>query len=39
MSKKKYNNVFYKKRIKYFELELKNSLSSLMVILFNIKNI
>ena len=39
ISKKKYNNVFYKKRIKYFELELKNSLSSLMVILLNIKNI
>jgi len=39
MSKKKYKNVFYKKRIKYFELELNNSLTSLMVILFNIKNI
>jgi len=39
ISKKRYNNVFYRKRIKYFELELKNSLSSLMIILLNLKNI
>tara|TARA_B110000116_G_scaffold271991_1_gene294642 strand:- start:92 stop:1210 length:1119 start_codon:yes stop_codon:yes gene_type:complete len=39
ISKKKYRNVFYKKRIKYFELQLKNSLNSLMIILLNLKNI
>ena len=39
ISKKKYNSIFYKKRIKYFELELKNSLSSLMLILLNLKNL
>ena len=37
--KGKKNNIFYKKRIKYFELKLENSLSSLMLILMNLKNI
>ena len=32
-------NNFYKKRIQFFELELKKSLSSLMLILMNLKNI
>ena len=32
-------NRFYKKRIQFFELELKRSLSSLMLILMNLKNI
>ena len=32
-------NSFYKKRIQFFELELKKSLSSLMLILMNLKNI
>ena len=39
ISKNKYDNIFYKKRVKFFELELKNSLSSLMLILMNLKNI
>ena len=35
----KYDNMIYRKRIKSFELELKKSLSSLMLILVNLKNI
>ena len=39
IGKKKYNSTFYKRKVKYFELELKNSLSSLILILINLKNI
>ena len=39
IGKNKYNEIIYLKRIKSFELELKNSLSSLMIILVNLKNI